>query len=166
MSGFPGNTANASERPERRETAMNLLTARRMLPLVQRIVEDILSDHKALEPLQTEQERLDRQRRDLHWPERQRRYQVHEDITGIERRLQDSLQELQKLALTLLDPKVGRIGFPTIVNDRRAYFAWRPDDEGLDFWSYAGDSQRRPVPEDWTRPAKEKPGRGKARPKK
>jgi hypothetical protein len=150
MSGFPGNTAsNASERPERRETAMNLITARRMLPLVQRIVEDILSDHKALEQLQPEQERLDRQRRDLHWPERQRRYQVHEEITGIERRLQDSFQELQKLALTLLDPKVGRIGFPTIVNDRRAYFSWRPGEETIRSWHFAEETVCRPIPPSW-----------------
>ena len=79
MSGFPGNTAsNAYERPDRRETAMNLLTARRMLPLVQRIVADILSHQKSLERLQPEQERLDRQRRDLRWPQRQRRYQLQD----------------------------------------------------------------------------------------
>src|SRR5439155_2571937 len=111
MSGFPGNTAsNASERPDRHETAMNLLTARRMLPLVQRIVADILADQKSLERLQPEQERLDRQRRDLRWPERQRRYQLHEEITGLERHLEDAVQELQTLAVALLDPRAGRLG--------------------------------------------------------
>ena len=150
MSGFPGNTAsNASERPERRETAMNLLTARRMLPLVQRIVEDILKDRHTLERLQPEQERLDRQRRDLRWPERQRRYQIHEEITGLERRLQEALAELHGLALALLDADAGRIGFPTIVNDRRAFFSWRPGEETIRSWHFAEETTCRPIPASW-----------------
>jgi len=150
MSGFPGNTAfNASERPERRETAMNLITARRMLPLVQRIVADVLDHQKTLERLQPEQEQLDRQRRDLHWPERQRRYQLREEITGVERHLQEAVNELQTLALTLLDPKAGRIGFPTIVNDRRAYFSWRPGEETIRTWHFAEENVCRPIPLSW-----------------
>ncbi len=150
MSGFSGNTAsNASERPERRETAMNLVTARRMLPLVQRIVQDILSDRQTLERLQPEQDRLDRQRRDLCWPERQRRYQLREEIGGLERRLQEAQQELQALAVALLDPQAGRIGFPTIVNDRRAYFSWRPGEESIRTWHFAEESAGRPIPPSW-----------------
>jgi hypothetical protein len=150
MSGFPGNTAsNASERPDRRETAMNLLTARRMLPLVQLIVTDILSYQKSLERLQPEQERLDRQRRDLRWPERQRRYQLQEEITGLERRLLEALDELQGLALTLLDARAGRVGFPTIVNDRRAYFCWRPGEETIRSWHFAEESVCQPIPASW-----------------
>jgi hypothetical protein len=150
MSGFPGNTAsNASERPDRRETAMNLLTARRMLPLVQRIVEDILSDQQSLERLQPEQERLQRQRRDLRWPERQRRYQLQEEVNGLERRLQEAVLELQGLALTLLDARVGRIGFPTIVNDRRAYFSWRPGEDTIRSWHFAEETVCRPIPSSW-----------------
>jgi hypothetical protein len=150
MSGFPGNTAsNASERPDRRESAMNLITARRMLPLVQRIVADILADQKSLERLQPEQERLDRQRRELRWPERQRRYQLREEITGLERHLQDALQELQTLAVALLDSKAGRLGFPTIVNDRRAYFSWRPGEETIHSWHFAEENVCRPIPPSW-----------------
>src|SRR2546426_11465788 len=123
MRDFTENTANASERPDRRETAMNLITARRMLPLVQRIVGDILHDRQELARLHPEQGRLDRQRRDLRWPERQRRYQLREEIMALERHLQEATVELQTLALALLDPLMGRIGFPTIVNDRRAFFS-------------------------------------------
>jgi hypothetical protein len=150
MSGFSGNTAsNASERPERPETAMNLITARRMLPLVQRIVQDILTDQQTLERLQPEQDRLDRQRRDLRWPERRRRYQLQEEIGGVERHLQDALLELQGLAVVLLDPQAGRVGFPTIVNDRRAYFSWRPGEETIRSWHFAEETAGRPIPLSW-----------------
>jgi hypothetical protein len=128
---------------------MNLLTARRMLPLVQRIVEDILADQNALERLQPEQERLQRQRRELRWPERQRRYQLQEEISNLEHHLQEAALELQGLALTLLDGRAGRIGFPTIVNDRRAYFSWRPGEDTIRSWHFAEETVCRPIPASW-----------------
>jgi hypothetical protein len=150
MSGFAENTAsNASDRPERREAAMNLITARRMLPLVQRIVDDILADNKDLARLQPEQDRLDRQRRELVWPERQRRYQVREEIAARQRHRHDAVSELQGLSLTLLDADAGRVGFPTIVNERRAFFSWRPGEETIRSWHFAEESTCRPIPASW-----------------
>ncbi|MCI0457112.1 MAG: DUF2203 domain-containing protein [Gemmataceae bacterium] len=150
MSGFPGNRAsNASERPERREAAMTLATARRMLPLVQRILEDIRTDQTLLARLEPEQDRLDRHRRDLSWPERQRRYQVRDEITTLQRRLSEATAELQSLGTTLLDAETGRVGFPTIVNDRRAYFSWRLGEETIRSWHFAEESICRPIPPSW-----------------
>src|SRR3954447_17211688 len=103
MNGSTGNTAsNASERPNRREVALNLITSRRMLPLVQLIVDDILSYQRALTRLQPEIDRLDRQRFDLSWPERQRRYAVRDDFTLADRKLQEAFDELDELGLVLL----------------------------------------------------------------
>jgi hypothetical protein len=150
MSGSTENTAyNASDRPERREAAMNLVTARRMLPLVQRIVDDILADNKNLARLQPEQNRLDEQRRDLRWPERQRRYQLREEIVALEGHLRDAIGELHNLSLTLLDATIGRVGFPTIVNDRRAFFSWRPGEEAIRSWHFAEETTCRPIPASW-----------------
>ena len=81
MNGSTENTAfGASESPEPRETAMSLDAARDMLPLVQHIVGDILRHQSILVRLQPEQDRLDRHRRDLAWPERKRRYQIREEL--------------------------------------------------------------------------------------
>jgi hypothetical protein len=60
------------------------------------------------------------------WQERQRRYQVHDEVGVIERHLSASLDELGTLGITMLEPETGRIGFPTLVNDRRAFFSWQP----------------------------------------
>ena len=128
---------------------MNLVTARRMLPLVQRIVDDILTDRKDLARLQPEQDRLDEQRRDLRWPERQRRYQVREEINALQRHLHEAVGELHGLSLTLLDADAGRVGFPTIVNDRRAFFSWRPGEETIRSWHFAEESACRPIPASW-----------------
>ena len=71
----------------------------------------------------------------------------------MEKELNQARTELDVLGVALLDGAVGMIGFPTLVNNRRAFFTWIPGEESLRFWSYAGDTVRRPVPEAWTRPA-------------
>src|SRR5262245_35568178 len=94
MNGFTENTANAPDMPKRRDAAMSLVTARRMLPLVQRIVADVLGDSKTLRELQPEQEMLDQHRRSLPWPARERRYRLREEIASVESHLKAALGEL------------------------------------------------------------------------
>src|SRR5262249_1446517 len=148
MNGSTGNMASGA--PEQGgEIILSLSTVQRMLPLVQRIVEDILRLQKVVNALQPEQERLHRQRRTLSWPERQRRYQLQEEAADSERGLQDAFQELQELGVALLDPETGRVGFPTRVNDRPAFFSWRLNEDGLHHWHFADDGVLRPIPPAW-----------------
>ena len=154
MSGFAENTAHdASEKPDRQESVIPLGTACRMLPLVRLIVQDVLADRLRLAHLQPERQRLDRQRRTLAWPERARRYQIQEEIAAAAQHLQAALEELESLGLELLDPSEGRVGFPTLVNNARAYFSWRPNEEGMHFWHFAGETLRRPIPAAWRKTA-------------
>src|SRR5205823_2231238 len=114
---------------------------------------DILQHQKTILGLQPEQERLDRQRRQLVWSERQRRYQVRDDVAAAERHLQEAVAELQSLGVVLLDSDTGRVGFPTIVNDRRAFFSWKPGDEGVRTWHFAEETVARPIPASWVKVA-------------
>jgi hypothetical protein len=152
MSGSTGNTASgAFDRPESEHAFIELTTARRMLPLVQRIVEEILATRRALARLVCEQGTLDKKRRLLDWPNRQRRYQVHEEVASLEGRLNELLAELQSLKVVLLDANSGRTGFPTAVNNRPAYFSWVPGEEGVDFWHFADEQVRRSIPKLWAK---------------
>jgi hypothetical protein len=53
----------------------------------------------------------------------------------------------------VFDTANGRVGFPTIVNTKPAFFSWRPDDGEVGFWHFAGDDRRRPIPVSWTKEA-------------
>ena len=150
MNGSKGNAAfNASEMPEGRDIVLNLNTANRMLPLVQRVVDDILISHQTIDRLQPELDRLDRHKRDLVWLERQRRYQVSEEVAAAERKLGEAVEELSILGVTLLEAGSGRIGFPTLVNDRRAYFSWHLGEDRLQNWRFADEDIDRPIPPSW-----------------
>jgi hypothetical protein len=49
----------------------------------------------------------------------------------------------------LLDNEQGRVGFPTMVNDRRAYFSWHTGEDGLHSWQFADEDVTRPIPLAW-----------------
>ena len=120
-----------------------------MLPLVQSIVSDIVSSRQAISRLTPEQERLERHRRDLVWLERQRRYQLTDEIAAAEKVLTTAVTELSGLGVNLVDEEAGEVDFPTKINGRPAAFSWRLGDASLGHWHYQDEEQRRPIPTDW-----------------
>ena len=150
MNGSMGYQASdAGESTARRDVVLSLKTVARMIPLVQGILEDLLKHHRALVQLQPEEERLDRQRRTLDWPGRQRRYRIKEEIAVTERDLNKAREELDELGLVVLDYEVGRVGFPTKVNNRPAFFSWQLGEDGLHSWHFAEETTCRPIPSAW-----------------
>lgn len=131
-----------------RRRNFDLPTVRRMMPLVRRIVADIVQDSAALDKYRFEQEGLDRNKVTLSWPERQRRYFVHSEVARLETRLDDEQRELTALGAVLLDPAAGYVGFPTVIHGRLAYFSWQLGEETVEHWHYDGESLRRPIPAD------------------
>ena len=120
-----GSTENAASGAPGKSSGHDVVllwsTARRMLPLVRRIVNDILHHERRLARLQAEKGRLDRTKRSLAWPERSRRYHLHQEIADCEHDMQDAAAELEVLGVVLLDAGEGRVGFPTRVNDAYAF---------------------------------------------
>lgn len=150
MSGFTNEQQSGSSAPvERTEIVFELPAAQRMLPLVRRIGDDILEANRALARLLPELDVLDRKRRHLEWPHRRRRYQLQEEVVLQEARLEDALAELEVLGVLLLDPLEARLGFPTVVNNRRAYIVWRPGEMELRQWQFAGEATLHPIPANW-----------------
>ena len=91
-----------------------------MLPLVGRIAKDIVQHHERLARMTPEYARLERNRRSLNWPQRSRRYQLEEEIAAAQGELRTVQAELEALGVVLLEPAVGLVGFPTMVNERAA----------------------------------------------
>jgi hypothetical protein len=167
MNGFtePG-TSDAPEGLAYHDRVLTWDASLAMLPLVGRIAADVRRLYRELARLVPERDRLEQKRRTLAWPERARRYELEEVVAAAEKDYADAKAELEVVGVALLDPAAGLVGFPTVVNDRPAFFSWQPDEEGLNFWNFAGDSNRRPVPADWTKPVRERKSRRKSGPAK
>jgi len=150
MSGFTENrTPGASEHAGAPARLLTWQAAKAMLPLVGRIAADISATTRRRDALKVEQACLDDVRRALDWPKRRRLYQLDEEVTAAEQEAKRLTGELDGLGVMLLDAARGLIGFPTMVNQRRAFFSWQPGEEELGFWQYAGDVARREIPADW-----------------
>jgi hypothetical protein len=149
MNRSPKWASGPTGKARRTEVVFDLGTARRMLPLVSRIIHDIQEQRTRINRLQPEQDRLDRHRRDLSWPERQRRYVVQEEIAAAERHLRENLTELGNLGVALLPERDGEVGFPTELNGRSAFYLWRDGETDVTTWNYAGESLRRTIPPEW-----------------
>src|SRR5205814_513565 len=106
----------------RPDSVLNLKTVHKMLPLVRGIVADVLTRHHQMAALQPKEQHLQRQKRDLSWTQRKQRYLLQFDINDQDQGLQDALDELTQLGVVLLDVERGQVGFPTLVNNRPAYF--------------------------------------------
>ena len=164
MSNTPNRATNPAGKPRKKEIALDLPTARQMLPLVQSIVSDIVTSRQAIERLAPEQARLDRHRRDLVWLERQRRYQVNDEIAAAEKALTNAVGELAELGVSLVDDEAGEVDFPTRINGRPAAFSWKLGEDAVRHWHYQGEEQRRPIPGDWAEGAPLTPVRLRCQP--
>jgi hypothetical protein len=149
MSNTPNRASNPAGKPRKKDLALDLSTAKQMLPLVKSIVADIVNSRQAIVKLTPEQDRLERHRRDLVWLERQRRYQLKDEIAAAEKVLAVALTELNGLGLNLVDDENGEVDFPTKIHGRAAAFTWKMGDEMLRNWHYNGEEQLRPIPSDW-----------------
>ena len=149
MSSTPNRATNPADKPRKKAISLDLTTARQMLPLVRSIVVDIVTSRQEIAKLTPEQERLDRHRRDLVWLERERRYQVTDEIAAAEKVLLRAVGELSGLGINLTDDLIGEVDFPTKINGRPAAFTWKLGEEGVRHWHYQGEDQLRPIPADW-----------------
>jgi hypothetical protein len=153
MSGYSKKASQAEKPSSRTEPLFELPTVLKMLPLVRRIAADLLESQVEIGGLVDESRRLERQRRDLPWIERKRRYLVQDTLSDAERRLRGYVNEFEALGIAVIDLETAQIGFPTIVNNKLAFFSWLPGEESVTFWHYDRDeSRRRPVPEAWYKP--------------
>jgi hypothetical protein len=150
MKGSAEEKASGAEGKRWEDRMLTWGIARNMLPLIRRVVRDIQDCAVRYHKLEQVKSLLDDQRRKLCWRERAHRYETQEDMLNLERQIADARAELDRLGVILLSDIEGEVGFPTLVNDCRAFFVWRPSEESLEFWQFAGESIRRTIPTAWT----------------
>lgn len=113
-------------------------SANRMLPLVRAIVQDIVDlNHD----LQDRGQRLD-DLRDSAGSGRRREDDLYaEEVAQMQRdlehdadRLQDYVQELEKLGVQFKDPGKGLVDFPTVIDGKDAFLCWRLGEPEVGYW--------------------------------
>ncbi|MFI5379680.1 MAG: DUF2203 domain-containing protein [Tepidisphaerales bacterium] len=125
-------------RSARRRKHFSLAEANRSLPLVSRIVRDIVQRHRAAVDTQVRLETAGTlaQIRD-----------IRDSLETSLERMQEYVDELTKLGVELKDPETGLVDFPGRHQGREICLCWRLGEERVQHWHelHAGFSGRQPV---------------------
>ncbi|MGA2496529.1 MAG: DUF2203 domain-containing protein [Tepidisphaeraceae bacterium] len=125
-------------RSARRRKHFSLAEANRSLPLVSRIVRDIVQYHQAAvdSHVHMESAATARQIRDC-----------RENMESSLERMQEYVDELTKLGVELKDPETGLVDFPGVHQGREVWLCWRLGEEKVEFWHelQAGFAKRQPA---------------------
>jgi hypothetical protein len=120
--------------------------ADRTLPLVRRIVEDVVradgSWREVVDELERERSALDGERADLRVRELERRAaELARDMDALE-------AELGELGIALKDRRIGLIDFPGELDGRPVWLCWRLGEPAVRYWHEldAGFAGRQPLP--------------------
>ena len=115
--------------------------ANRTLPLVRRIVEDVVREHRRWQEAIVELDLLvSGVRADLPDP---RAAVLEKEIQSIATEIDGFQGELETLGIQLKDRRIGLIDFPSELDGRRVLLCWRLGESSVQFWhdessGYAG----------------------------
>ncbi|HEY2027310.1 MAG TPA: DUF2203 domain-containing protein [Gemmatimonadaceae bacterium] len=119
--------------------------ANRTLPLVRRIVEDVVREHRRWEDAIVE---LDLLATASHADQPDPRAAALErEIQAIAQEIDAFQEELAKLGIQLKDRRIGLIDFPSRLEGRRVLLCWRLGEPSVQFWhdEDAGYAGRQPL---------------------
>lgn len=124
--------------PSRRRRHFTLDEANRTLPLVRRIVTDVVAAHETATYLHAQLENRDKP---------QLRVQIEEQLERTVDRLNDLLDELKVIGCELKDYKLGLIDFTAKHEGREICLCWMLGEERVDYWHelHAGFQGRQSV---------------------
>jgi hypothetical protein len=140
---------------------MSLFTveqANRTLPLVRRIVEDVVREHRRWQEKILELELVASNAASaaatavgaerVGAPPDERVAAIERDAMAIAREIDVFERELEKLGIVLKDRRLGLIDFPGEVDGRRVWLCWRLGEPAVQFWHDldAGYAGRQPLP--------------------
>lgn len=119
--------------------------ANRTLPLVRRIVEDIVREHQAWQDAIVELDLLVSGARADH-PD-PRAAALERQIQAIARDIDQFQSELEALGIQLKDRQIGLIDFPSEMDGRRVLLCWRLGESTVQYWhdEESGYAGRRPL---------------------
>lgn len=119
--------------------------ANRTLPLVRKIVEDVVNQHRRWRETILELDLVSQSAR----PEEQiaRVEQLEKEALALSRELDGYQRELSDLGIQLKDPRLGLVDFPSDIGGRTVLLCWRLGEPEVQFWheANAGYAGRQPL---------------------
>ncbi len=126
------------------DSAFTPCSATKMLPLVRRIVADIVQLSDSIDAQRAQLSEIDKLAATIDQPNyREELSDIRGSLASDERRLEVCFSELAALGLEAHQPFDGSIDFPAMLNRRQVHLCWRPEDERVEHWHEVGKSMDR-----------------------
>lgn len=126
--------------------------ATEMLPLVRRIVEDILMLQQAISVQLQQLKTIDSLPETIeHSDYREEVSDIRTSLSQDQERLDACVCELNSLGVELHDPFEGSVDFPAEWNRRKIRLCWHPDDEAVSYFHELGEdaTKRKKIDPHW-----------------
>ncbi len=125
----------------------SLAEANRTLPLVKRIVADILSLHPKWRDLVSRYELVAAQAKP-EWGESAEQVGLRTEIEGVAREINDYLLELEQIGCVFKGFDQGLVDFYGKLEGREIFWCWKQGEEKIEHWHdlEAGYAGRQPIP--------------------
>jgi hypothetical protein len=125
-----------------------LADANRTLPLVKRIVQDILATYPAWNDLVAKYELIAAQSRP-EWGESQEQLALKHEIDAVAGKINDYLKELEQIGCEFKGFDEGLVDFHGRLDGREILWCWKVGEERISHWHDldAGFAGRQPIPE-------------------
>lgn len=123
--------------------------ANKTLPLVRRIVEDVVRQHRVWRDKILELDLVASSARAEE--SRQRAQELENEAQDLAREIDGYQRELESLGIQLKDRRIGLVDFPSEIGGRRVLLCWRLGEPEVQFWhdedaGYAGRQPLQPTP--------------------
>ncbi|MGE3163778.1 MAG: DUF2203 domain-containing protein [Planctomycetota bacterium] len=120
---------------------LSLEEANRMLPLLERIVRDLMKTWNGIIQKRTELELLEKSPESLRDPQRDEQVQeLKGDLNRLIDRINGYIREVEELGCFVEEFKRGIINFPSLYVGRKVFLCWKPGDEGVQHWHELDES--------------------------
>lgn len=125
-----------------------LAEANRTLPLVRRIVADVLALHPQWRDLVYQYELVAVQS-SPEWGESARQVELHTQIEAVAREINDCIRELEEIGCLFKGFDPGLVDFYGTLDGRDVFWCWQAGEERIEYWHEveAGYAGRQPIPE-------------------
>jgi hypothetical protein len=128
-------------RTSRERKTFSLRQANNTLPLVTRIVKDIVDLRSRMRSLHQQAERMLREGR------KSRAEELQDQLGDLLQECDEYIGELEHIGCDFKDPDLGLVDFPARLDDRVVYLCWKLGENEISHWHEldAGFSGRRPA---------------------
>ena len=123
-------------------TEFTPIAATKMLPLVRRIVADIIQLSHSIDVQREQLRGIDALPETIDQPDyREELSDIRGSLADDEQRLEACNSELLALGLQAHVPFDGSVDFPAVMNRRSVRLCWQPEDDSVEHWHEVGQSK-------------------------